>query len=208
MMGDGGTAAPLDTNEERLTITEIINHPSYNAFTEENDIAVIKVSGSFSCSEGKIWPACLPSSNKYSYVGWEDTIVSGWGTLSSGGVSPSTLQWVNVPPVSDATCNQFLSYDGDITANMICAGETTCRHNVKDILTVKHVEGLQAGGVDSCQGDSGGPLVSKAAGVDTGYSLIGVVSWGIGCALPNFYGVYAEVSYYLSWIAQQYGLSI
>ena len=62
MMGDGGTAAPLDTNEERLTITEIINHPSYNDFTEENDIAVIKVSGSFTCSEDKIWPACLPSS--------------------------------------------------------------------------------------------------------------------------------------------------
>ena len=62
MMGDFGAVAPLDTNEERLTITEIINHPDYNVFTKENDIAVIKVSGSFSCSEGKIWPACFPSS--------------------------------------------------------------------------------------------------------------------------------------------------
>ena len=66
---------------------------------------------------------------------------------------------------------------------------------------------MSAGGVGTCQGDSGGPLVSKATGVDTGYSLIGVVSSGLGCALPNFYGVYTEVSYYLDWIAEQYGLT-
>ena len=66
---------------------------------------------------------------------------------------------------------------------------------------------MSAGGVDACQGDSGGPLVSKATGVDTGYSLIGVVSWGSGCASANFYGVYAKVSNYLDWIAQQYDLS-
>ena len=67
--------------------------------------------------------------------------------------------------------------------------------------------GLAAGGKDACQGDSGGPLVSKATGVDTGYSLIGVVSWGQGCASPNFYGVYAKLANYLNWIAQQYDLS-
>ena len=125
---------------------------------------------------------------KYEYVGWQDTIVSGWGTLASGGSLSDTLQWVKVPPVSDDTCNQPASLNGQIKANMICAG-------------------LSAGGVDACQGDSGGPLVTKATGVDSGYSLIGVVSFGEGCALPNKYGVYAEVSFFLSWIAQQYDLS-
>ena len=38
-MGEKGTVAPLETNEQRLTITEIINHPNYNSITEENDIA-------------------------------------------------------------------------------------------------------------------------------------------------------------------------
>ena len=60
---------------------------------------------------------------RYTYVGWEDTIVSGWGTLTSGGPQSNILQWANVPPVSDATCNEFLSYDGDKTSNMICAGK-------------------------------------------------------------------------------------
>ena len=67
--------------------------------------------------------------------------------------------------------------------------------------------GLQAGGKDACQGDSGGPLVTKADGVDQGYSLIGVVSFGEGCAAPDKYGVYAEFSNYLTWVAQTFGLT-
>ena len=47
------------------------------------------------------------------------------------------------------------------------------------------------------KGDSGGPLVSKQG---LQWVLSGVVSFGIGCALPNFPGVYARVSEYQAWI--------
>ena len=49
---------------------------------------------------------------RMSYVGWEDTIASGWGTTSSSGDLPNILQYVKLPPVSDETCsagiNSFL----------------------------------------------------------------------------------------------------
>lgn len=50
-----------DTNEKSLVVSSVVNHPSYNAATYENDIAVVKVAGTMTCEQGKIWPACLPN---------------------------------------------------------------------------------------------------------------------------------------------------
>merc|ERR1712071_570719 len=50
---------------------------------------------------------------------------------------------------------------------------------------------------DSCQGDSGGPLIDKATS-----KLVGIVSWGYGCAYPNIPGVYAKVQDQIDWIEQ------
>ena len=75
------------------------------------------------------------------------------------------------------TCNE--DYSGyDITDKMICAGQK---------------------GKDSCQGDSGGPLVAYKDGSPV---LVGVVSWGVGCALEGYPGVYARVSAFVDWINQ------
>jgi len=99
--------------------------------------------------------------------------VAGWGTLTSGGSLPTVLMRVNVPMVSDASCK--VSYgSSEILPGMICAG---------------------VGGRDSCQGDSGGPLVS-------GNTLAGIVSWGFGCAVDGYPGVYTEVAYFSNWINQ------
>jgi trypsin len=54
--------------------------------------------------------------------------------------------------------------------------------------------GLAAGGKDSCQGDSGGPII------DSSKTLVGVVSWGAGCAQPGKPGVYSSIGALRSFI--------
>ena len=167
--------------EQIITPSQWISHPSYNDRTTNYDFAIVKLSQPVTFSSS-VMPACLPSPDKnYDAV---TATVTGWGTLSSGGSQPSQLQKVDVKTRSNSDCTgSSTAYrPGDISQVMICAA---------------------APGKDSCQGDSGGPLVTKEAGGY--YSLIGVVSWGYGCAQSNAPGVYARVNQELGWINQYVG---
>ncbi|XP_039541726.1 trypsin isoform X4 [Pimephales promelas] len=160
------------------TVTQIIPHPNYSPTTQNNDIALLQLSSSVTFS-AYIRPVCLAAADSVFAAGTESW-VSGWGKLNSGDTSiPNTLQEVQIPIVSNIVCNA--AYRGSITSNMLCAG-------------------VNEGGKDSCQGDSGGPLVSKNG---SQWIQSGIVSFGQGCALPNFPGVYARVSEYQSWISSQ-----
>ena len=134
----------------------------------------------------------------------------GWGsTASCPATTSSVLLEVEVPIVSDSICEAAssdsvtqssngqcvtgsASYSGAISSEMVCAGSS---------------------GKDSCQGDSGGPFTVKSSSTNQ-HDLVGVVSWGYGCAavsnlfflklshIPQdgLYGVYAEVAQIRTWI--------
>lgn len=104
------------------------------------------------------------------------------GNTQNSNESSETLRAAIVPIVNQAYCNK--QYDGAITPRMICAG-------------------IQEGGKDSCQGDSGGPLVDENNG---NLRLVGVVSFGRGCAQPNYPGVYARVTSVRKWIKTVSGI--
>ncbi|ODM98260.1 Trypsin-1 [Orchesella cincta] len=119
--------------EQSRSVSSIVRHPQYNANTQANDVAVMRVSSPFTLNTN-VRAVTLPSS---SFNPASQLTVAGWGTLTSGGNLPTILMKVTVPLVSTATCRN--AYGSQIVAGMLCAGTA---------------------GKDSCQGDSGGPLMS------------------------------------------------
>jgi trypsin len=94
--------------------------------------------------------------------------VLGWGRTAESGQASQYLMQASVPLAADTDCAK--SYPEFRATAMVCAG-------------------YAQGGVDSCQGDSGGPL--EMDGV-----LVGITSFGQGCARPGYYGVYTRVASY------------
>jgi len=141
-----------------------------------NDFVILKLSSALTFNTN-VGAACLPEPGFAPDTTGQTCFVSGWGTLNSGANSlPTNLQWVGVPTVTNSQCAQ--AYPNTITNSMICAG-------------------LPNGGKDSCQGDSGGPFICRKDGKAV---LTGVVSFGIGCALADYPGVYARVTAVLDWV--------
>jgi hypothetical protein len=93
---------------------------------------------------------------------------------------PAALQRVRLGVLDGVWCDDGTLYDD---ALQLCAG-------------------VLAGGRDTCQGDSGGPLLALRPGGDgwdTG-ALVGIVSYGYGCAQANSPGVYTRMAAYTPWL--------
>ncbi|XP_053674146.1 transmembrane protease serine 9-like [Anopheles nili] len=165
--------------ETRFVLRAIAQKFSFLNF--DNDIALLRLNDRVPITDF-IRPICLPSDPDNAYVGTNGT-ATGWGTLKEDGKPSCVLQEVEVPVLSNEVCSTQTNYTASmITDNMLCAGY------------------LGVGEKDSCQGDSGGPLIAERE--DKRYELIGVVSWGNGCARPYYPGVYTRVTRYLDWIRE------
>merc|ERR1712141_196418 len=140
-----GSTSKSGTQSSKIASVVINSAQPYNGNTLENDVVILKLETALTM-DANVQPACLPSADYTPETTGKTCVVSGWGTLASGGSTPSTLQWVGVPLITNEVCSQKYSQYGGVTSDMICAG-------------------LDAGGKDSCQGDSGGPLVCEENGV-------------------------------------------
>ncbi|XP_045139516.1 transmembrane protease serine 5 [Echinops telfairi] len=158
-------------------VERVIPHPLYSARNHDYDVALLQLRSPLNFSD-TVGAVCLPAKEQHFPRG-SDCWVSGWGhTDPSHTHSSDTLQDTMVPLVSTPLCNSSCMYSGALTPRMLCAG---------------YLDGR----ADACQGDSRGPLVCPDGGT---WHLVGVVSWGHGCAEPNHPGVYAKVAAFLDWI--------
>lgn len=99
--------------------------------------------------------------------------VSGWGYTKPEGVASQKLLYTNVTINNLLKCKQKYQWKAYISEKMLCAGENDPG--------------------DSCHGDSGGALVCHDV-------LVGVVSFGYVCGMPNMPHVYTNVYKFLNWI--------
>lgn len=175
-----GTSTLVDGQGQEVSIAEIIRHENYHRSTATLDIALLRLATPVANPTINLGNAELLSTQAAT-----GTMVLGWGKTDTASRNVRLLQ-VNVPLVNTVTCARaYAAFSYSINSSMVCAG-------------------YAEGGKDACTGDSGGPLVAPtlmgADGTVLQWSLVGIVSWGKGCARANAYGVYANVAHVTDWI--------
>jgi trypsin len=169
----GSTLRLGDANAQIRPVSRFLRHQQYNPSRISNDVGLVHFEQALVFGSS-VFSVAIPAHNSAVPYG-VNCNVTGWGVIREGaGSLPNILQVVTKPTVSNEECNK--AYGGRITDDMMCAG-------------------LPEGGKDACQGDSGGPLVVNGV-------LLGVVSWGRGCARPGFPGVYSRVPFFTNWIQE------
>lgn len=166
----------------RIPLSEVIVHPSWDSSSFRNDIALLRLSTPVAF-DAKVGPIALPiavDGSAWPPAGTSATI-SGWGATEFGGTPSNQLRSAQVQVIggpADSVCGRY--GDNFDAAVEICAG-------------------VPGGGVDSCQGDSGSPLVIDAAGAPV---LGGLTSVGFECARADYPGLFTRVTSFIPWLQQ------
>ena len=177
-------------------IERVAIHKDYDPARKKHDIALIKVAPDRETRPlpaNRLKPIRLlgEKAGDRPLTAFDRVSVLGWGLTSArasgaqikaldGSVNRGSpvLMTLDLSVFPQARCEAVPEYRGFLGKGVICAGSNQA-------------------GKDACTGDSGGPL-TRAQGPER--VLVGLVSWGKGCALPGTPGLYTNVSDYLDWI--------
>ncbi|WP_277440456.1 serine protease [Streptomyces sp. SPB162] len=153
---------------QEIRLQQVRINPGYDPVTNAGDVAVITLQSPLPADSAI---AMAGPDDSRAYRAGSPARVYGWGDTTGTGGYSSVLRSAEVVVLADAVCERAYPGTGEGTylrRTMLCAGEPQ-------------------GGRDACQGDSGGPLV-------VGGELVGLVSWGTGCAEAGRPGVYTRIS--------------
>lgn len=172
--------------EQTFEIEKYVIHKEFDDDTYDNDIALLQLrSDSKQCAQesSSVSTACLPDPN-LQLPDWTECELSGYGKHEqSSPFFSERLKEAHVRLYPSSRCTSQNLFNKTVTDNMLCAGDTRSGGN-QDL----H---------DACQGDSGGPLVCM---INKHMTLVGIISWGIGCGQKDVPGVYTKVTNYIDWI--------
>ncbi|KAL3211672.1 hypothetical protein MRX96_008378 [Rhipicephalus microplus] len=175
-----------------LRAMKMIRHPEFDAAKFLHDIAILLVDNEFVYGNNAK-PICVPSAPVNIFN--SDVVVAGWGfpfsrdkkaSENSGNVyngqAVDYLRYTVVKVVPNARCADKFQHTGYRQDLMYCAYRLN---------------------TDACQGDSGGPMMTRIE--DGRYLQVGIVSYGIGCALDDMPGVYARLEALVPWLMEFIG---
>jgi len=188
-----GFNAPETQAHEEYTVTRILKHPEMSLTRLDNNLAILYVDRDISLNSPYVNTACLPAcDNQFDFLFSNGTgvrcHVAGWGKDEVDGQFQFIPKKVDLSLIPAAQCEAKLKLAlnarkpgvGDrfqLDSSEICAGGEV--------------------GKDACTGDGGSPLVCQAQ--SGRWTVVGLVSWGIGCA-SDLPGVYVDIAHYRDWI--------
>ena len=187
----------LESNQGEFSDVErIIMHQDFNGRIDSPtviaDIALLKLATDFPDQPtmpylggpgGGVGAAGASAGTSARIVGWG---ADEYDNLTDEAINyPTILQEADTTVVSNGDCaDAYASVDTEIDDTHICAQEP---------------------GVDVCVADSGAPLLvveGGLTGAGSNFVQVGITSFGIGCADPDFPGVFTRVSEYVDWIEE------
>jgi trypsin len=157
-----------------LGVAALVLHPKFDEASMHYDAALLILSQPL---EGV---RALPMATSSPRAG-ATVSAAGWGkTQESAATTPGELRSVALEVGTTTVCSRGNSSFGPYFApSMLCASGP---------------------GRDTCSGDSGGPLVGTIGGHA---ALVGITSFGDGCARPGHPGVYTRVTAVRAWVLSQ-----
>ena len=163
---DGSSVAP----GYGIAVKSINIHPNYNIDTNVNDITILKLAEPATLDKN-VQLACLPTQTFPQSVNIPAWSV-GWGAITDPNQTyPDELQNVKLTLYPFNRCKNVVPAYPKDQRKQLCAG-------------------YLPGGKDTCQGDSGGPLFMREnLNEKLKYVLIGITSYGDGCARPESPGL-------------------
>ncbi|XP_058061607.1 trypsin alpha-3-like [Anopheles bellator] len=169
---------PMSVRRVVRSVMRSYVHPNYNRLTDNNNIAVLRVSEMFPEFHNTIEPALLntrllPDNTPCQFAGWG-------ATANQPTAAVRTAQyWIPQPTLATASCNAANVHNNRVQGTMICAGALAATAN------------------SVCLGNMGGGLYCNG-------QLTGVLAFGLGCGVANQPGVYIDVRQYTQWIQSQF----